>query len=127
MGLLDKLFGKSDTHSKNTRSKPVKKTSKSTSGNTSSTNKYRAVEIVVNDANGCQAAKALTGQRFLAESTPMLPLSDCDAASCKCTYKRFSDRRGELRRTADVKFDVEGQFRGDNRRSDYSSGRREDD
>ena len=49
----------------------------------------------------CAAARKLSGQRFLADEAPMLPLPGCDAASCKCSYHHFADRRIGPRRDPD--------------------------
>ena len=43
--------------------------------------------------NGCPAAEALKGQRFLPEEAPSLPLPNCIWARCNCTYAHHVDRR----------------------------------
>jgi hypothetical protein len=43
--------------------------------------------------DACAAAKATTGQRFLAKEAPPLPLPDCDAQRCECHYRHHKDRR----------------------------------
>lgn len=54
-------------------------------------------------AKACSAARALRGQRFLANEAMTLPLASCDAANCQCTYKHYADRRsGEERRRASI-------------------------
>ena len=59
---------------------------------------YHAVSIRVPGA-ACDAAKALKGQRFLSSEAPLLPLADCDAAECSCTFAHHADRRaGDDRR-----------------------------
>ncbi|MDH3616722.1 MAG: hypothetical protein OEQ90_09645 [Gammaproteobacteria bacterium] len=90
-------------------------------------NKYRGVEVISNQNECCEAAKAIAGQRFLTDQLPMLPLSDCDVAECACTYKRFEDRRTDPRRASDLSFDMASQFRDDNHRDSTSRGRRSDD
>lgn len=55
--------------------------------------------------NACDAAKATTGQRFLAAEAPPLPLPDCDGRACECSYKHHKDRRS-----------------GSDRRSPFGSG-----
>lgn len=61
-------------------------------------NEYHAVSLK-SLTSACAAAKALQGERFLSSSAPKLPLSECDAATCKCRFVHHSDRRsGEDRR-----------------------------
>ena len=57
-------------------------------------NPWRASSITSGD-NACAAAQAIAGKRFLdsEKSIPVLPLPDCDAASCQCKYARHEDRR----------------------------------
>ena len=43
--------------------------------------------------NGCPAAEALRGQRFLPEEAPPLPLPGCTWARCNCKYSHHIDRR----------------------------------
>ncbi len=43
--------------------------------------------------NGCPAAEALKGMRFLPEEAPPLPLPDCTWARCTCRYTHHVDRR----------------------------------
>jgi len=45
--------------------------------------------------NSCDAAKAMTGQRFLATEPPELPLKECDFDDCRCTFDQFPDRRAK--------------------------------
>lgn len=59
---------------------------------------YHAVGIKPGHES-CEGAKQLAGMRFLAAKAPALPLRDCDAAECRCSYVHFADRRtGEDRR-----------------------------
>lgn len=52
---------------------------------------------------GCLAARRREDERFLCDEAPPLPLADCDrAADCRCSYRHFSDRRHEPRRSADA-------------------------
>ncbi len=63
-----------------------------------STSEYHAVSLRF-PKNACNAAKALAGQRFLAAAAPHLPLPECDAPNCSCSFKHHADRRsGEDRR-----------------------------
>jgi len=41
----------------------------------------------------CKAARVLEGKRGFPNQIPRVPLSQCDAASCTCTYKEHADRR----------------------------------
>lgn len=48
----------------------------------------------------CRAIQGLTGQRYLPEEAPSLPLSGCDQQKCQCAYSHHGDRRDqEERRT----------------------------
>lgn len=121
MGFLAKITGK--TTSKTT---PKQAERKQEDGD------FRGVEVVVDsalmkDADCCQAVLDIRNTRFLIKDVPMLPLRGCDAAECRCSYKRYNDRRTDFRRTADVSFDIAGQFRTDENRSDDSAGRRRGD
>lgn len=59
--------------------------------------RFAAVEI--RRRNGaCAAARALDGQRFLANQSPALPLAGCTRTRCDCAFAKRSDRRGEDRR-----------------------------
>jgi len=50
--------------------------------------------------DACDAAKALTGHRFLSSEAPRLPLPECDSSNCRCKYMHHDDRRsGDERRT----------------------------
>ena len=64
-------------------------------------NPFRATSIEIG-SDACTAAQALAGKRFLVadDNIPQLPLRDCDAANCACTYTHHADRReeGVLRR-----------------------------
>lgn len=66
------------------------------------TNRFRSVSIVA-PASACAAAARLVDKHFLVadNNAPSLPLADCDAATCTCTYKHHSDRReqGDDRRS----------------------------
>jgi hypothetical protein len=60
----------------------------------SNRNPYRATAIV-GCKNLCAAVSELAGKRFLVSdnNTPPLPLSNCNATKCACTYAHFDDRR----------------------------------
>jgi len=74
--------------SRNPGTKPVDKTSA-----------YHAVSLKYS-SDACDAAKALTGRRFLSGAAPQLPLPDCNAAECNCGFAHHSDRRsGKDRRS----------------------------
>ncbi len=63
------------------------------------TSKYHAVSIRYS-SSACDAAKAMTGRRFLSGAAPRLPLPDCDAPECRCAFSHHGDRRsGEDRRS----------------------------
>ena len=59
---------------------------------------YHCVAIH-HQAGACAAVKRVSGQRFLSKEAPPIPLPACDAASCRCRYLHFEDRRrnGERR------------------------------
>lgn len=60
---------------------------------------YHAVSIKVQPA-ACEAAKAMSGHRFLSNAAPQLPLPDCDSPTCRCTFIHHKDRRsGKERRS----------------------------
>jgi hypothetical protein len=65
-------------------------------------NSWTAVSIVCTSGS-CAAARALKGKRYLSGAAPRLPLPDCTApGTCRCTYKKFADRRAGPRREADT-------------------------
>lgn len=43
----------------------------------------------------CQTVQGLSGQRFLPEEAPALPLAGCDQKKCQCAYSHHGDRRDE--------------------------------
>jgi hypothetical protein len=53
---------------------------------------YHAVSIKF-DANACEAAKMMSGRRFLSTAAPRLPLPDCNALECRCVFAHHKDRR----------------------------------
>jgi len=58
---------------------------------------FHAVAIKYSE-NACNAAKAMTGRRFLAGAAPQLPLKNCDVHTCRCTYAHYDDRRSKTDR-----------------------------
>jgi len=54
--------------------------------------KYRAVAIKYSE-NACDAAKAMTGRRFLVNASPRLPLPECNFLECRCQFTQHEDRR----------------------------------
>jgi hypothetical protein len=54
--------------------------------------KFHAVAIKYSE-HACDAAKALTGRRFLSNAAPRLPLPECDYPDCNCRFAHFDDRR----------------------------------
>lgn len=53
---------------------------------------YHAVSIRY-APSACDAAKAMTGRRLLANEAPRLPLSGCDGRPCECRFAHHNDRR----------------------------------
>ena len=53
---------------------------------------YHAVSIKF-DAKACEAAKKMSGRRFLSNAAPRLPLPDCNALECRCRFAHHKDRR----------------------------------
>ena len=82
-------------------------------GNTGPTSLYRGVQIVTGETGCCRAARILTGQRFLFDEIPRLPLDACDVRDCQCSYKLFDDRRTDARRLSDFSYDIVSELRID--------------
>ena len=62
-------------------------------------NAYHAVSIKFEE-NACEAARAMSGRRFLSTAAPRLPLPECDALECRCRFAHHKDRRtGKDRRS----------------------------
>lgn len=87
---------------------------------------FHAVSIAF-DKNACPAAKEMAGRRFLSTAAPKLPLPECSALRCNCTFKHYSDRRaGKDRRSpfsAGGLSSATGSFKKEQRQG---SDRRED-
>lgn len=85
------------------RSRRRESTPKLTDARPSDTNldgsgRFHAVSIRFG-SGACAASRALHGRRFLADTAPPLPLSDCDSDDCQCRFVHFADRRnGDDRR-----------------------------
>lgn len=60
---------------------------------------FGAVELIAGTGS-CAAAKRLAGDRILAAEAPMLPLDGC-TTRCRCSYRRYTDRRDMNRRRSD--------------------------
>jgi hypothetical protein len=58
---------------------------------------FRAVELQP-CTHPCEVAIAIAGKRFLAGEAPVLPLPGCRRSHCRCSYKKFDDRRASQRR-----------------------------
>jgi len=111
MGLLAKLMGKETGPEPRAR-------------NTQQTSLYRGVQIVARDEGCCRVARILAGQRFLSDEIPKLPLDQCDATECRCSYKLFNDRRTGERRLSDFGYDIICELRTDNNQRSGSGDRR---
>jgi hypothetical protein len=60
---------------------------------------YHAVSIKF-DSNACDAAREMSGRRFLSNAAPRLPLPECNALECRCRFVHHKDRRaGKDRRS----------------------------
>jgi len=76
-----------------------KKTSTPATPKASEDSAYHAVSIKF-DANACNAARDMSGRRFLSNAAPRLPLPECDALECRCHFAHHKDRRaGKDRRS----------------------------
>jgi hypothetical protein len=90
---------------------------------------FKAVEIVPGENACCEAARALSGKRFLPADAPLFPVPDCDQPRCDCTYRRHTDRRATARRVSDLGIVVSGRLRPrqEERRRAVTRGRRTSD
>lgn len=99
----------------------------SRTGAKSSATRYHAVSIHYAEG-ACAAAKALSGQRFLSNEAPRLPLAGCDAHQCRCYFSHHKDRRAQRDRRSPFGAGSHGGtsgFRQDERRD--AKERRDDD
>ena len=69
------------------------------------------------EGSSCDVALALRGQRFLSGEAPTLPLPDCDAIECNCTYGHYDDRRRRRTRRAGDRGMSEKAYDGPDRRA----------
>ena len=53
---------------------------------------FHAVSIKY-EGRACDAAKNMSGRRFLATAAPRLPLAECDVLECSCRFAHYEDRR----------------------------------
>lgn len=90
--------------------------------------RYDAVEVIPDPNGCCMAVRQLAGKRILATKVPLLPLKNCDRATCACAYRRFKDRRANARRVADMDLTVfDEALPSDKDRRDPDTGRRKSD
>jgi len=61
--------------------------------------RFGAVQIRAR-LGACRAAQLLQGHSFLSKDAPTLPLRECSAARCSCTFSKLPDRRSDSRRVA---------------------------
>ena len=89
---------------------------------------YHAVAIKF-PQNGCAAAKAIAGRRFLANEAPTLPLPECDVSNCGCQFTHYDDRRARKDRRSpfatSMSTDGTGSF--EKERRDKKDRRSDDD
>lgn len=88
-------------------------------------NPFAALSIVFDEASACPEVMKYSGQRLLSREAPKLPLPNCSAKKCTCSFHHFSDRRKAARR-ADETGIIEEPYVGPDRRLE-SRGRRADD
>jgi hypothetical protein len=85
---------------------------------------WHAVSIATKSTS-CEAARALRSARFLSAKAPRLPLPECTADACPCSYKHHEDRRGSPRRKSEATGLKRGGTVAQERRA--ARGRRETD
>lgn len=59
---------------------------------------YHSVAIK-HPESACVAVKSVAGRKFLSREAPLVPLGNCEAATCRCRYVHFDDRRDDDRRS----------------------------
>ena len=85
---------------------------------------FHAVSIKY-PTNVCEAAKQMSGRRFLATAAPKLPLADCNVLDCSCRFTHHKDRRAGRDRRSPFRQSRTGTDDAEQR--DDSGGRREED
>lgn len=90
---------------------------------------FGAVEVLPGDHACCDAVRSVAGRRILADEAPLFPLPDCDQPKCDCRYRRYADRRMDIRRAGDLGFAVFSKMLHEtrNRRRTTAPGRRTED
>jgi hypothetical protein len=64
--------------------------------------KYHCVTIEFETERACGLVRSYADHRILSKDAPRLPIAGCsNIDGCRCTYKHWSDRRQEPRRTVD--------------------------
>jgi hypothetical protein len=86
---------------------------------------FQAVTIAFNESEACEPVKKLAGRRLISDASPLLPLTDCTAKNCNCTYRHYDDRRQGCQRLDD-KSVIKRLYRGTEQRVEQR-GRREED
>jgi hypothetical protein len=86
---------------------------------------WHAVSIVTGQ-RACDAARELSGHRFLSRDAPPLPLKKCDSPACTCRYEHHEDRRKGARRASEIGVTIDG-YLSKERRSKMKRGRRKKD
>ena len=89
--------------------------------------KFHAVTIEL-DPHACPAIRQFEGETLLSKDAPMLPLAECDQASCQCRFVHHEDRRrqsrrgyqSDLARIAELGANDERRKRAGRRESDWS-------
>ena len=88
---------------------------------------FHAVSIKFSEG-ACDAARELSGRRFLANAAPRLPLPDCDAATCDCRFAHHKDRRtGRDRRSPFASSGMTGATGSHEQERRQGAGRRSSD
>ena len=88
---------------------------------------YHAVSIKF-DEKACEAARAMSGRRFLSSAAPRLPLPECDALDCRCRFVHHKDRRtGKDRRSPFAAAGYGGGTGSFEKERREKTGRRRDD
>jgi len=60
----------------------------------STNTEFHAVSIKY-AGRACEAAKNMSGRRFLASAAPKLPLPECEVLECSCRFVHHQDRRSQ--------------------------------